>query len=352
MRQTRRSLLLSTAAAMGSVTGCLGTPDTGSTPETSRGTVQASFFVLYDFATHVADDMTVRNLVPFGQHGHGWEPGPNVQRDVLDADAFVYVGEGFQPWADNIVQNVRDGDADVEVIEAWHGIDLLGASTDQDGAHEGHDAHESSTEESHGGHERTTDESHGDHQKPSDDGHDHESKDPHFWLDPDRAKQSVENIANGLAAANPENESTYSANASAFADRLTSLDNTYAERLSGRTKDTILVAGHNSFGYLGRRYDFHVEALTGLAPDAEPTPKDITRTQSVIDEHDIEYILAPVFESDRAAKQLVEETDATEALPLTPVPSLTEEWNENGWGYTDVMERVNLPSLEKALGVE
>ncbi|MFC4358443.1 metal ABC transporter substrate-binding protein [Halobium salinum] len=375
MQRTRRGLLLGAAAvATSAVAGCLGTSSTNSGSDDGDDTIQASFFVVSDFTSHVAAGRTVRNLVPFGQHGHGWEPGPDVQRDVLDADAFVYVGEGFQPWADKIVRNVRNDDADVRVIEAWEGIDLLGA-TEHDDGHDGHEEdhsdegshdgsenheeghddgenHDGSANESHGdhdGHENSTAESHEGSQEES---HDHGSKDPHFWLDPDRAKQSVDNIADGLAEMDPANESTYTENADGFKQRLTELDETYEERLSGRAKDTVLVAGHNSFRYLGERYDFHVEALTGLAPDAEPTPKDVRRAQSVIDEHDIEYILAPVFESDRAATQLVRETDATEALPLTPVPSLTEEWRAEGWGYVDVMENVNLPSLARALGAE
>lgn len=348
MRQTRRRFLLgATTAAMGAAAGCLGTsatPNAASTPETDRGTVQTSFFVLYDFASHVADDMTVQNLVPFGQHGHGWEPGPNIQRDVLDADAFVYVGDGFQPWADKIVQNVRNDSSDVEVIEAWHGIDLLGPADEE--AHDEH-AHgeDDHSEDGHDEHDESTSEDH-------DAEHDHGARDPHFWLDPERAKQSVENIAAGFTDIDPANESAYTANADAFASQLTALDEMYADRLSGRTKDTVLIAGHNSFRYLSRRYGFQVEALTGLAPDAEPTPRDVKQAREVIDEHGIDYILAPVFESHRAAEQLVEETDAKGYLPLTPVPSLTEEWTEQGWGYVDVMEQVNLPSLEQALGVE
>jgi hypothetical protein len=43
--------------------------------------------------------------------------------------------------------------------------------------------------------------------------------------------------------------------------------------------------------------------------------------------------------------------DAVDVLPLTPVPSLIESWVDAAWGFLDVMERVNLPSLERALGV-
>jgi zinc transport system substrate-binding protein len=373
MRQSRRQFIAGTAAVTtGLVAGCLGTTNAETPGSTETEPVQASFFVLSDFASHVAGDaLTVENLVPFGQHGHGWEPGPDVQRRVFDATAFVYMGQGFQPWADNIVQNVRADDAGVAVIEARRGVDLLdgdGDAHDHDGGenedghedeHDEHDEHESKDE--HDEHESKdehdadthTEDDHDEHEsKDEHDADTHTGADPHFWLDPARATVAVENIAQGLAEVDGANEETYTQNAAAFGDRLAALDDTYRERLSDRTRDTVLVAGHNSFQYLGRRYGFQVEALTGLAPDAEPTPRDVRRAQQVIDDHDIEYILAPVFESDRAARQLVTETSAVEALPLTPVPSLTEEWAEQGWGYVDVMERVNLPSLAKALGTE
>lgn len=307
---TRRGFLLGAGGAMAATAGCLGGP----TAARDGGGVQASFFVVSDLAANVAGDaMPVETLVPFGQHGHGWEPGPSVQRAVASADAFVYVGEGFQPWADKIVRNLRSDGADVPVIEAWANIEL------RSGNHEEHD---------------------------------HGASDPHFWLDTERAGQAVENVDNGLAAADPANADAYAANAAAYTDRLAALDAAYRKRLADRTGDTVLVAGHNSFQYLAERYGFHVEALTGIAPDASPTPSDIARAQTAIDEHAVEYILAPVFESDRAARQLVAETDARAVLPLTPVPTLTEEWRENGWGYLEVMAEVNLPSLARALGAE
>ncbi len=341
MRSTRREFLLGTAVAAGSLAGCLGTSDPGGTPGDDRATAVTSFFVLYDFASNVAGGESVRNLVPFGQHGHGWEPGPDIQRSVLDADAFVYVGEGFQPWADKVVRNVREDAPDVQVIDAWHDVDLLDASDD----HADHDAGE-------GDHESHDESSDGEHEGSSDEDHGHAAKDPHFWLDPERATQSVETITDGLAAVAPDRESVFRENADAFVDRLAALDETYVERLADRTRDTVLVAGHNSFRYLGRHYDIRVEALTGLAPDAQPSPRDVARAQAVIEEHDVEYVLAPVFESDRAARQLVDETDATGVLPLTPVPSITEEWQEQGWGFIEILEQVNLPSLERALGAD
>jgi zinc transport system substrate-binding protein len=380
-RQSRRRFLAGTAAVTaGGLAGCLGAANTGGS-DGSADTVESSFFVFSDFAGHVAgDQMRVRNLVPFGQHGHGWEPGPDVQRRVFDATAFVYVGEGFQPWADRLVQNLASDGADVAVIEARRGIDLLSGADDHDHdeateaeAGDGHAEHaehegehaadaehtEHATDAEHAEHE-ADDAQEGDHSDHDDHdghetnegGHDHAGADPHFWLDPTRATQAVENIAAGLRDVDPANEAAYTENAAAYADRLAALDDTYRERLAGRTRDTVLVAGHNSFRYLGDRYGFDVAALTGVAPDDEPTPQDVRRAQRIIDEHDVEYVLAPVFESDRAAQQLVAETSARDALPLTPVPTLTDEWADEGWGFVDVMERVNLPSLAAALGAE
>ena len=337
--QTRRRFVQGVAGvAAGSIAGCLG-PGTSLTDD-GQPSARASFFVVSDFTSRVAgDSMAVENLVPFGQHGHGWEPGPDIQREVLGSEAFVYVGEGFQPWADNLVQNVHDDGADVTVVEAWADVDLLGIDDHADAEHEGEHADDHDQEADH-------DEEH----DAGGDEHDHESRDPHFWLDPERAARSVKTIASGLAAVDPEKESTLTSNADAFVERLSEMDETFHDRLSDRSTDTVLFAGHNSFRYLGHRYDFEIESLTGLSPDDTPSPQDVKHAQSIIDEHDVEYVLAPVFESDRAATQLVEETDATGVLPLTPVPSLTPEWNDEGWGFVDVMENVNLDSLAKALG--
>lgn len=339
--QTRRRFLEGFAVtAAGGLAGCTELANSD-TPNDGTQMGQASFFVISDFASGVAgDSMSVDNLVPFGQHGHGWEPGPDIQRDILGSDAFIYVGEGFQPWADKIVQNIHDDGADVAVIEAWADVELLGISAE-------HDEHDGSQGAKH---DEDHDREHEDHDAGHDDEHDHGSKDPHFWLDPELATQSVRTIAEGLSTVDPENESTFTANVDTVIGRLGQMDETFRDRLSGRSKDTVLFAGHNSFQYLGHRYGFDIGSLTGLAPDAIPSPQDIKRAQSIIDEHGIEYVLAPVFESDRAATQLVEETDATGILPLTSVPSLTPEWNDNGWGFVDVMENVNLDSLAKALG--
>jgi zinc transport system substrate-binding protein len=395
---TRRDVLgIGTSALAASLAGCLGTGDnentTDSTSTNSSGasdaqspTATSSFAVLGDFASEVAGDAaTVNTLVPVGQHGHGWSPSPQIQRSALNADLFIYMAEGFQPWADDIVTNINNGGTSVTVVEAREGIDLLDIgsshdhSTDEHESEGGHD-YKKAHEHEHGtkseyGHEKgnghgatdhdthaapneTAGHGHDEHEKKGEHGHederehdhDHGGVDPHFWLDPHRSKQAVENIREGFITVDSSNAETYANNANAYIRRLDELDTTFASALGDMPKDRVLVAGHNAFQYLGSKYGFEIEALTGLSPDDQPTPKDIAQAQEIITDHDIDYILAPVLESDRAATTLAHQTDAKGILPITAIAGMTQKWQDKNWGYIDLMKHINLQSLKQALG--
>ncbi|WP_247730581.1 metal ABC transporter substrate-binding protein [Halovivax limisalsi] len=324
-------------ATLGAVSGCLDAA-TSDDSDDGRSTARASFFVFGDFASEVAGDVsTASTLVPVGQHGHGWEPGPRIQAEVLDSDLFIYGMDGFQPWADALVASLRADDADVDIVPAGAGVepvDREAGHEDGDGSHD-HDGHDGD-----GAHE----EDDGDHD------HDHGGRtDPHFWLDPLQAKQAVETIRRGFVAVDEANEATYAETAASYGSRLDELDRAFESVVSDASNDVVLVAGHDAFGHLARRYGFEVRTLTGLSPDARPTPRDVERARKIVDEHDLRYVCADPLESQRAATQIVEETDAIEVLPLTPIPGQTEAWADDGWGYVEIMDRVNLETLETAL---
>ncbi|WP_251330269.1 metal ABC transporter substrate-binding protein [Haloplanus pelagicus] len=522
MPQYTRRRLVATGigfTTIGSLAGCLSNDASSNDSGGAGPEAQSSFFVFGDLASQVAGDTaTAETLVPIGQHGHGWEPGSKIQGTILESDLFLYGMEGFQPWADDLVTSLRDDDADVDIVAAGAGIDLIegghdhGHEEDHEGEHEeghdgegehGHDEHEEGDHEEHHGEsapwewaglyhlEAGTDtytfhegpdpkmqlaviatEEGGDHgihhveetattlyddhdtHTPVEDGgtltpssealyhlqfadsgettftldteteghyvlfaqhapaefdatltdgsgsaidpevtetagghghdgegehegeHDHESgeehedeheeesdhegeeghnhdhaggTDPHFWLDPERAKQAVDNIRSGFVDVDSDNASAYAENAESYRNRLDELDESFQSALEGASKDVVFVAGHNAFQYLGQRYGFEVQTLTGLSPDDQPTPKDIERAQEIIAEHDLQYVCADPLESQTAANQLVEETDATEVLPLTPIPGQTQEWADEDWGYVEIMENINLETLKQAL---
>ena len=279
----------------------------------------ASFFTFYDFARRVADGtpVTVRNLVPTGLHGHGWEPDPSITRDIIDADAFVYVGPGFQPWADRAIETVRDDDAGTHLVDVREGIDLLplAESLDED---------EEAVE---GG------------------------RDPHFWLDPQRAKHSVDSIVAGLTELAPDHADVLDDNGESVKAELDAIDEEWRDLFAGAERDVAFLAAHNAFQYVGDRYGVTVEPLvTNLAASDDVRPADMRRARETIDEHDIRYIGAAVFEPRRPARQLLEDTGVEAYYPVTPYAGTTEDWVDRGWGYAEIARNVNMETFRIVLG--
>lgn len=328
---TTRRRLLATAVGVGGLGVLAGCTDSDASAEGGATTAQASFFVFGDTAEQVVGDAaTAELLVPVGQHGHGWAPGPNVREAIYDAELFVHGMEGFQPWVDTILRDLDADGADVATVDASSGVDLLEAG--------GGDEHDNGSEGHTDGGSRD-----GEH------GHDHGDADPHFWMDPLRVKEATATVSGALADVDPEHAETYADNAESFRAELDALHERIGSIVADASKETILVAGHDSFRYFGDRYGVRVESLTGVSPDDTPTTRDIQTARSIIDEHDLQYVCADPLESRQAAEQLVAETGVEAVLDLTAMPGLTEAWAADDWGYVDVMENVNLPTLERAL---
>ena len=89
-------------------------------------------------------------------------------------------------------------------------------------------------------------------------------RDPHIWLDPVRFSGTVERIADALGR--PEG-------ASGTVADLRKLDRDFARGLS-RCPRREIVTAHEAFGYLARRYRLEQVAITGISPEAEPTPRE------------------------------------------------------------------------------
>lgn len=319
----RRRFLAGAASSVALATaGCAGG---SSEPDENSGTdpddapvVVASFFTFYDFARQIAAGTPVRvhNLVPVGLHGHGWEPDPSITRDIIDADAFVHVGEGFQPWADRAIQTVRDDDAGTHLIDAREGIDLL-------------DLADTLEEDEQVG----------------------EGKDPHFWLDPIRAKSAVDNVSRGLSETFPEYEGNFLENAQTLNETLETLDDRWRRVFDDAQREVVFLAAHNAFEYVGDRYGAKIQPLvTNLAATDDVRPADMRRAQDTIADNDIRFIGAAIFEPRRPAKQLLEETAVEAYYPVTPYAGTRREWVDRGWGYLEIARNINVPTFEIVLG--
>ncbi|WP_435065153.1 metal ABC transporter substrate-binding protein [Halobaculum sp. EA56] len=345
MEVTRRRFVAAAAggAGIGTLAGCTGSASDPSGTEAAGGseggaTAQSSFFVFGDVTARVAGDATATGLlVPVGQHGHGWEPGPRVREDIRNADLLVHGMPGFQPWVDDVLTDLDADGEGVATVDISVDVDLLAPGEGDGHDHGGEEEHHEDDHHEENGTHADEDDEHGG------------GADPHFWMDPLRVRTAAGTVREALSSVDPGAADAHEANAAAFRADLEALHGDIEATVAEADRDVLLVAGHNSFRYLGERYGLHVEALTGVAPDDRPTTRDIERAREVIAEHDLRYVCADPIESGRAADQLVAETDAEAVLPLTAMPGLTDEWAEDDWGYLDVMREVNLPTLERAL---
>lgn len=317
----RRFLALGAGGLAGGTAGCLGGSAAPGNADGDDGpTAVASFFTFFDYGRRLAEGtaVTVENLVPTGLHGHGWEPDPSIQRRITDADAFVHVGPDFQPWADRAIDTLADEAGETAVVNAREGIDLIDLveGLDEDEAVES-------------------------------------GKDPHFWLDPERAKRSVRNIADGLIGIAPDAEARIRENATALESDLDDLDAEWESTFDVADRDVVFLAAHNAFGYLADRYGTAIEPLVvNLAADGDVRPADMRRAQETIATNEIRHIGAAVFEPIRPARRLLEQTRVDSYYPVTPYAGTAESWAERGWGYFDIARRVNLPTFRILLGIE
>ncbi|MEZ3164412.1 zinc ABC transporter substrate-binding protein [Halorubrum sp. RMP-47] len=341
MTHSRRSVLrrgagLAAAGAAASLAGCAGGTDGGSEAFDAG---YAAFFTLNDWANEVAgENASFEDPVDVGQLGHGWTPDGTLAADVAATDAFVYLDSLEFSWAQDLAATLESDYDTVATIDVLAGLegDLLEWN---------HTHGESHDDENHDG------ESH--------DGEDHDGEnyddgtryDPHVWTDPVLAGEMVDTIASGLGEADPDNAESYAANADSYGEELGAIDDAFRSVAEDAARDVAVLAGHNSFQYLEARYGFRLHSPVGVSPQNEPTQSEIADTIDLVDREGIDVVLYDRFQSPRLAESIVENSDATEAVAVSPAGGTTREWNDAGYGYLEQMTEINVPAFERAFDV-
>ena len=287
---------------------------TGESIESSKLKVITSFYPFYEFARNVGGErVEVMSVIPVGVEPHDWEPNPSIIRQFKTAKVFIFIGGGFEPWADSLKGELNDV-ISVEIIEefmASEEIELI--KRGKNGFQEEH--------------ERGV-------------------INPHVWLDPILAKHQVFMIEEALIEAEPANAQYYEDNAKAYAAKLDTLDAKIRSELSNCEKDTI-VSFHQAFVYFTKRYSLNEVTLSGLAPKAEASPVELARLIDFAKSNDIKVIYAEELVDSRLAEVLAKEVDA-QVMILSPVEGLNEEETQKGLTYLEKMEQ-NLQNLKVGL---
>ena len=280
----------------------------GSGASDVRIDVVAGFYPLAWMAEQVGgDQVSVTNLTKPGAEPHELELTPKDVAAVADADLAVHL-RGVQPAVDDAIasQGVRAFDAtDAAKLDLTY--------TPMEGGQ---------AEESAAG-----------------------STDPHFWLDPTRMAAVADAFAAELSQVDPDHAATYEANARRLRRRLEALDAAIRTGLAD-CDQKVIATSHNAFGYFARRYGLRQESITGLSPEAEPTPKQLAAISRFVERNGVTTIFAEALVDPSSAEAVAAETGARTAV-LDPIEGISDR--SAARDYPGLM-RADLQALRKGLG--
>ena len=127
--------------------------------------------------------------------------------------------------------------------------------------------------------------------------------DPHFWLDPSRMPAVAHAVADELSVIDPAGAATYAANATALSARFDALDAAYTSELA-TCADRTFVTSHAAFGYLAARYDLEQVAISGLDPEADPSPDRLAEIGRLVRDRGVRTIFFETLVSPKVAQTL------------------------------------------------
>lgn len=139
----------------------------------------------------------------------------------------------------------------------------------------------------------------------------HHEGDPHFWLDPLLVIKYVENIRDGLIAADPTGKDTYTQNAAAYITQLNKLDSWIKQQVSTiPVERRLIVTNHESFGYFADRYGFTIigTIVPSVSSEASPSAQQMTRLVDHIRQTGATAIFLETGSNPQLAEQIAQET--------------------------------------------
>jgi len=256
------------------------------------------------------DKVAVTSLVPPSLDAEEYQPKPQDVMRLKDARVVVRVGLDFDLWLDRLLAQ-----ADPELwrgrsryVDASQAIAVL----DQRGASIG----------------------------PSD-GHAHASGNPHYWLDPKNAEIITANILETLARLDPPNAGAYEANRAAFLARLDAKLPEWQARLA-TLQGAPIVAYHNSWAYLARRFRLDIVDFIEQKPGVPPGPAHLAALIRTMRARNVRIVVREPREPEANAAFLAQKTGAAMVVLAGSVGALPSAQDYVSLFDTDVgaLERI------------
>ncbi|HKH35428.1 MAG TPA: metal ABC transporter substrate-binding protein [Beijerinckiaceae bacterium] len=271
--------------------------------------VVATFSILGDLARNVGGDrVEVSTLVGPDGDAHVYSPTPADGRRLAEAKLVIANGLKLEGWMGRLI---KSSGTKARVIEGAKGVQPVKAEREH-----GH-------------------------------GHPHADIDPHAWQSVPNVKLYVENIRDGLIAADPAGKADYEGNAAAYLAKLDALDAEIKAAVERIPRDRRkIITSHDAFGYFQKAYGIAFVAPQGVSTEAEASAKDVARIIQQIRREKIPAAFLENISDQRLVARIAKESGAKVGGRLYS-DALSAEGGPAGT-YIDMM-RHNITALSAAL---
>jgi zinc/manganese transport system substrate-binding protein len=262
MPTRRRMLKLVAAAAIG--------PVSPGRAENRLRTV-ATFSILGDLVKNVGGDRSdVTTLVGPNGDVHVYTPAPADAKTLARANLIVVNGLGLEGWLDRLIA-VSGSNAPVVIASRCV-------------------------------HPREATDPSGTNLLVSD---------PHAWQSVTNAETYVDNIRDGLIAADPAGKEFYDTSAAAYLAKLAALDSEIKAAMAAIPPDRRkIITTHSAFGYFGDAYGLQFIAPEGISTGAEPSAREVAKIITQIRTQKIPAVFLENIADPRLIERIAAETGA------------------------------------------
>ncbi|PKP71480.1 MAG: zinc ABC transporter substrate-binding protein [Alphaproteobacteria bacterium HGW-Alphaproteobacteria-4] len=233
-------------------------------------------------------------LLPPGADAHSYQLRPSQGAALQRADLVFWVGDALTPWLGRTLAGAALKGKSVPLLDAPE------TYLRDFGAGEAHDHEASATEPA--------------------TGHDHAGTDPHAWLDPANAQAWLGLIAAELAAADPANAATYTANAEAGRARIAALDAAMSAALAPLAGRPFVVF-HDAYGYFTDHYGLAVAGALNRSDASAPGAAHLTELRADLAAGGIICAFPEASHDPKMLAQLLEGTPVRTGGALDPTGS-------------------------------
>ena len=263
-------------------------------------------------------DITVEYLLDTGTDLHSFQPTVDDIMHIASCDLFVYVGGESDSWVRDALSTARSEDLHTLCL-----LDELGDAALEEEMVEGM-------------------------QEEEEEGEEESTPDEHIWLSLRNASTCITSLCDALSQLDEEHADTYAANAAAYKEKLSALDEAYAKVVEAGSYDTLLFGDRFPFRYLVEDYGLtYYAAFAGCSAETEASFETIIFLAKKVDELNLPCIMT-IEGSDQKVAQTIQRSTQEGNQKILSLDSMQSASSAQKDGYLSIMEE-NLATLKEAL---